>query len=330
MLKNSWNWLPALNIFETIFAKQVNSLLTVFAADFILLAEFTAEAGGPMSLPGVVVVGAVDCWEVEPPHVTGRNTTVAGFSSFVLAASVAIFCKSEFFETKLVTGAAATAVEVVVFSEGRVFCEELATVVDEGVVVGAVDVGLDVGFEDTVEESGRSTLLFDCSSAGLPELSGVPLDVDDDRALLMEDVVGFEVGVLDAAVVVVEETTGSVVSLLITLPVCCALLAEALVEVTVVVVVFVAAVEFDMPLLALVVVCEVDNVVVVAVDTDIGVVHDETLAGDVELVTSALEVKVVPAVVTAKGVETVDETNESATDFVLDGSTFIFTSCTLL
>jgi hypothetical protein len=83
------------------------------------------------------------------------------------------------------------------------------------------------------------------------------------------------------------------------------------------------------PSLALVVVCEVANVVVVAVDTDIGVL-DDTLE-DVELVTNVLEVEVVPAaVVTAEGGVTVDETDESATDFVSDGSTFIFTSCSLL
>jgi hypothetical protein len=79
----------------------------------------------------------------------------------------------------------------------------------------------------------------------------------------------------------------------------------------------------------LVVVCEVANVVVVAVDTDIGVL-DDTLE-DVELVTNVLEVEVVPAaVVTAEGGVTVDETDESATDLVSDGSTFIFTSCSLL
>ena len=190
---------------------EFNSLPTVLGADFTLLAGFTTEAGGPMSLPGVVV-GAVDCCEVEPPHVTGRETLITGLSSFVLAASVAIFCKSEFFETELVTGAAATVVEVVVFVEGTV----LATVVDEGVVVGVVvvgvvvvgvvDAGLDAMFTETVEESRVSTLLTDCSSAGLLELSGTPLDVDDATALLTEDVIGFEVKVLDAAVDVVEET----------------------------------------------------------------------------------------------------------------------------
>jgi hypothetical protein len=160
-----------------------------------------------MSLPGVVVVGAVDCCEVEPPHVTGRETLITGLSSFVLAASVAIFCKSEFFETELVTGAAATVVEVVVFVEGTV----LATVVDEGVVVGVVvvgvvDAGLDAMFTETVEESRVSTFFPDCSAAGLLELSGTPLDVDDATVLLTEDVIGFEVEVLDAAVDVVEET----------------------------------------------------------------------------------------------------------------------------
>ncbi len=47
-----------------------------------------------------------------------------------------------------------------------------------------------------------------------------------------------------------------------------------------------------------------------------------------------LEVTVATAVLTAEVVETVDETvdetDESAADFVLDGSIFIFTSCTLL
>lgn len=160
-----------------------------------MLAEFTAEAGGPISLLDVVVVGAVDCWVVVPPHVTGRETTVAGFSSFVLAARLAIFCKSDFVESELVTAPASAAVEVVevILCEDRVFCKPLASVLDEGIVVGVVvaSLGVDV-----------STFFSDCSFAGLPELSGVAPDVDDETALLTKDVGGFEIVVFNGWVVV--------------------------------------------------------------------------------------------------------------------------------
>jgi hypothetical protein len=146
-----------------------------------------------------VVVGAVDCWAVEPPHVTGRETTVAGFSTFVLAASIAILCKSDVVETELVTGATTAAVEVVVFNVGEVMA---AVVVDEEVVVGAVEVGLDARFEGAVDESGVSRLLSDGSSAGLFELLVTPFDVDD-RVLLTEDVAALET---EVEVVVVDET----------------------------------------------------------------------------------------------------------------------------
>lgn len=164
-----------------------------------MLAEFTAEAGGPISLLDVVVVGAVDCWVVVPPHVTGRETTVAGFLSFVVAARVAIFCKSAFVETELVMEPARAAVEVVevILCEDRVFCKPLASILNVGIVVGVMDVSFDVDFE-----SGVSTLFSDCSFAGLPELSGVAPDVDDETAVLTEDVGGFEIEVFNAGVVV--------------------------------------------------------------------------------------------------------------------------------
>ena len=141
----------------------------------------------------------VDCWAVEPPHVTGLETTVAGFSTFVLAASIAILCKSDVVETELVTGATTAAVEVVVFNVGEVMA---AVVVDEEVVVGAVEVGLDARFDGAVDESGVSRLLSDGSSAGLFELLVTPFDVDD-RVLLTEDVAALET---EVEVVVVDET----------------------------------------------------------------------------------------------------------------------------
>jgi hypothetical protein len=154
----------------------------------------------------------VDCWAVEPPHVTGLETTVAGFSTFVLAASIAILCKSDVVETELVTGATTAAVEVVVFNVGEVMAavvvdEEVVVGavevgLDEEVVVGAVEVGLDARFDGAVDESGVSRLLSDGSSAGLFELLVTPFDVDD-RVLLTEDVAALET---EVEVVVVDET----------------------------------------------------------------------------------------------------------------------------
>jgi hypothetical protein len=80
--------------------------------------------------------------------------------------------------------------------------------VDEEVVVGAVEVGLDARFDGAVDESGVSRLLSDGSSAGLFELLVTPFDVDD-RVLLTEDVAALET---EVEVVVVDETWRSAVS----------------------------------------------------------------------------------------------------------------------
>lgn len=256
---------------------------------------------------------------------TGRETIFAGFSSFVLAdASVAILCNSEFFEIEPVTEVAALGVEVSVLCNGRVFCTELFTVVDKE-VFGVVD-GSDVIVDEGVEESGVSPLLSDCLSEGSLGLSDVV--VDDVTAVFTVDIVGLLIVLPDAEGFVLEDTLGSGVSLCDALLDPSKLLTEPLVEVTLVILVLVSAVESDILSLALVVVCVFDKVVVKAV-VKIGMVADDT-AGEVELVTCVLEVIMESADV-VQADETEDDVDESASDFVFGLSTIIFgMSCTLL